>query len=63
VPTYWIQSAVKKPGALRNTVQRRYGKKGFTSKDTIKLEVLNELSQESGKTGQRARLAKNLRKL
>jgi hypothetical protein len=54
---------VKKPGALRNTVQRRYGKKGFTSKGTIKLGVLNELSQESGKTGQRARLAKNLRKL
>jgi len=60
---YWIQPAIQKKGALRETVQRRYGKRGFTSKGTIKVEVLNKLAKEKGVTGQRARLAKTLRKL
>ncbi|MGB9672409.1 MAG: hypothetical protein ACPLZY_04605 [Candidatus Norongarragalinales archaeon] len=60
---YWIQHAIRKPGALRTTVQRRYGKRGFTRKGTIKREVLAELAREKGVTGRRARLAKTLRRL
>jgi len=59
---YWIQEAIKKPGALRRTVKRRYGEKGFTERGTIKVSVLRDLSNEPGKTGQRARLALKLRK-
>ena len=57
----WIQEAIKKPGALRETVRRRFGDKGFTKKGTIKVEVLRFLSKEKGVTGQRARLALKLR--
>jgi hypothetical protein len=59
---YWIQKAIKKEGALTETVKRRYGKRGFTSKGTIKTEVLRELAKEKGVTGKRARLALTLRK-
>ena len=60
---YWISGAIEREGALRKTVQRRYGKRGFTSRGTIKTEVLNKMAKEKGVTGKRARLAKTLRKL
>jgi hypothetical protein len=59
---YWIQSAIKKPGVLRKEVQRRYGRVGFTSKGTIKSEVLSEMAR-NGVWGRRARLAITLRGL
>lgn len=59
----WIQRAVKRKGALRETVKRRYGSRGFTRRGTIKVEVLRKLSSEKGVTGKRARLALTLRKL
>jgi hypothetical protein len=58
----WIKGAIKKKGALRSTVKQRYGQKGFDSRGRIKMSALNKLSKEGGKTGQRARLAKTLRK-
>ena len=55
----WIQGAIRKPGALTETVERKYGEEGFS--DGIKPSVLKELAEEPGKTGQRARLAERLR--
>lgn len=60
---YWIQKAIKRPGALRAYVKRKYGKKGFTEKGTIKVEVLRELAKKPGSVGRRARLALTLRRL
>jgi len=65
---YWIQEAIQKKGALRQYVQRKYGSQGFTtSKKTgrkiIRKEVLEELKDEPGTVGKRARLALTLRKL
>jgi len=62
-PGYWIQEAIRKPGALRAYVKRKYGKKGFTSKGTIKVSILRDLANEPGKIGRRARLALTLRRL
>lgn len=59
----WIQKAIKKPGALRAYVKRRYGSKAFTKRGTIKLEILRKLAREKGTIGRRARLALTLRKL
>ena len=59
----WIKGAIKKPGALRATVRRRYGRRGFTARGTIKPEVLRRMAREPGKTGKRARLAITLGKL
>lgn len=59
----FIQKAIKKPGALKQTVQRRYGKRGFTQRGTIKAEILSKLAREKGVTGKRARLAQTMRKL
>jgi hypothetical protein len=59
----WIQGAIEKPGSLRETVQRKYGKGGFTGRGTIKTEVLENLAKEKKVTGRRARLALTLRKL
>jgi hypothetical protein len=59
----WIQGAIEKPGSLRETVQRKYGKGGFTGRGTIKTEVLEDLAKEKNVTGRRARLALTLRKL
>ena len=56
----WIQKAVKKKGALTKTAKRD---KGMTKKGTIKVSELNKLAKKPGKTGQRARLAKTLRKI
>jgi len=59
----WIQRAIKKKGALREYVLKKYGKKGFTSRGTIKVSVLKELAEKGGTIGKRARLALTLRKL
>jgi len=56
----WIQEAVEKPGSYRESVQRRYGKAGFTKQGTIKKSVIAQDMQKSGKLGRRARLAKTL---
>lgn len=52
----WIQDAIKKPGALRAELKVPKGK-------TIKVSVLDKAAKKPGKLGQRARLAKTLRKL
>jgi len=62
-PRLWIQEAIEKPGALRATVKRKYGRKGFTKRGTIKVKVLQKLAGAKGKTGFRARMALTLRKL
>ena len=50
----WIQKAIKKPGALRKEL-------GVKAGDKIPAKKLNTTAKESGKLGQRARLAKTLR--
>ncbi|MEM3629102.1 MAG: hypothetical protein QXE06_07000 [Candidatus Bathyarchaeia archaeon] len=60
---YWIQKAIKRPGALRQYMKRKYGNKAFTSKGTIKVEYLQKEAKQKGTIGKRARLALTLRKL
>ena len=50
----WIQSAIKKPGALRRTLGIKKGVK-------IPVSRLRSAAKQKGKTGQRARLALKLR--
>jgi hypothetical protein len=57
----FIKRAVKHPGALRETVKRRYGNAGFTERGTIRESVLHKLGKEHGVTGRRARFAEELR--
>lgn len=52
----WIQDAIKKPGALRKELGVKKGKK-------IPAKMLAAAAKKSGKTGQRARLAKTLGKM
>jgi len=52
----WIQDAIKKPGALRKELGVKKGKK-------IPAKMLATAAKKSGKTGQRARLAKTLGKM
>ncbi|MBF0501493.1 MAG: hypothetical protein HQM09_15235 [Candidatus Riflebacteria bacterium] len=52
----WIESAIKKPGALRKTAKVKKGQK-------IPAKTLDKLAKKPGKTGKRARLAKTLRKM
>jgi hypothetical protein len=52
----WIQSAIKKPGALRKTLGVKEGEK-------IPINKLKAAAKQPGKTGQRARLAMTLRKM
>lgn len=52
----WIQKAIKKPGALRKELGVKKGKK-------IPAKKLNAAAKKGGKIGQRARLAKTLRKM
>jgi len=60
----WIQTAIKKPNALRNYVRRRYGRRGFTKRGSIKVSVLKKLAKSENKTIRaRARLALTLRRL
>jgi len=49
----WIQSAVKKRGALRSQL-------GIAKGEKIPAKVLNAAAKKPGKLGQRARLAKTL---
>ena len=52
----WIQSAIKKPGALRASLGVKAGK-------TIPAKKLAAAAKKPGKMGQRARLAKTLKGL
>lgn len=52
----WIQKAIKKPGALRKELGVKKGKK-------IPVKKLDAAAKKKGKVGQRARLAKTLRKM
>lgn len=49
----WIQSAIKKPGALRKELGVKKGK-------TIPKSKLKAAAKKGGKLGQRARLAETL---
>lgn len=53
----WIQKAIKKPGALRETA-RRAG--AMTRSGTIKKAWLRAQAKKGGLTGRRARLALTL---
>ncbi len=61
----WIKGAIKEPGALRASVQRLFGKKGFTKSGTIKVSILRLLAEKARMaiTRRRARTALTLRKL
>jgi len=63
MPGRWIQKAIKRKGALRAYVRRKYGNKGFTKRGTIKVSILRKLAHKPGKIGKRARLALTLRNL
>ena len=52
----WIQSAIKKPGALRASLGVKNGEK-------IPAKKLAAAAKKPGKMGQRARLAQTLRKM
>lgn len=52
----WIKKAIKKPGALRKELKVKEGK-------DIPMKKLDKAAKAPGKLGQRARLAKTLRKL
>ena len=52
----WIQKAVKKPGALRESLGVKKGEK-------IPAKKLAAAAKNPGKMGQRARLAQTLRKM
>ena len=52
----WIQSAIKKPGALRKTLGAKAGK-------NIPAKKLAAAASKGGVTGKRARLAQTLKKL
>lgn len=53
---YWIEKAIKKPGALRKQLGVKAGKK-------IPAKKLAKAAKASGKLGQRARLAETLKKM
>lgn len=55
MPGKWIQKAIKKPGALHEQMGIAKGKK-------IPAAKLNKAAKAGGKLGQRARLAKTLKK-
>ena len=52
----WIQKAVKKPGALRESLGVKKGEK-------IPAKKLAKAAKAPGKMGQRARLAQTLKKM
>ena len=56
MPKNWIKDAIKKPGALRKQLGVKEGEK-------IPTAMLEKASKAKGKLGQRARLAKTLRKM
>ena len=51
---HWIESAIKKPGALRS-------KLGIKKGQNIPEDKLDAAAKAPGKTGQQARLAKTLK--
>jgi len=60
----WISKAIKKPGALREYVKRKYGKKGFDKDGKIKHSILLQLKKSKNQTiRKRANLALLLRKM
>ena len=52
----WIQKAIKKPGALRSAL-------GVKAEKNIPAGKLAKAAKAPGKMGQRARLAKTLKKM
>jgi hypothetical protein len=52
----WIKEAIKKPGALRESLGVKAGK-------TIPAKALAKATKAPGKLGQRARLAETLKKM
>ena len=54
--TKWIQSAIKKPGALKKSLGVKEGEK-------IPAKKLAAAAKKPGKLGQRARLAQTLKKM
>lgn len=52
----WIQTAIKHPGALREELHIKEGKK-------IPAKKLNAAAKKKGVEGKRARLAKTLKKM
>ena len=52
----WIQKAIKKPGALRESL-------GVKGDKPIPAQKLAAAAKKPGKTGQRARLAQTLKKM
>lgn len=52
----WIAGAIRKPGALRETL-------GVKKGETIPAAKLNAAAKKPGKLGQRARLAQTLKKM
>lgn len=52
----WIQEAIKKPGALRESLHAKKGK-------PIPAKKLAAAAKKGGKLGQRARLAETLKKM
>lgn len=52
----WIQDAIKKPGSLRKALGVKKGQK-------IPAAKLNTAAKKKGKIGQKARLAKTLKKM
>ena len=61
----FIKKAIKEPGALRASVRRLFGDKGFTKRGTIRVSVLRDLAKNARNrlTRRRASLALTLRKL
>lgn len=53
---FWIQKAIKKPGALRQALHIKKGK-------DIPAKKLNVAAKKGGVMGKRARLAKTLKRL
>jgi hypothetical protein len=53
---YWIGEAIKKPGALRESL-------GVKEGETIPAKKLAAAAKKPGKMGQRARLAQTLKKM
>lgn len=53
---YWIGEAIKKPGALRESL-------GVKKGETIPAKKLAAAAKKPGKMGQRARLAQTLKKM
>lgn len=62
----WIQKAKLKKGTMRAYVKEKYGKEGFTEKNTIKVSVLKEITDDPNvhiRTRRRAQLALNLKQI